>query len=182
MCPGVFSLCTERIHKEFIKRVNDRLSRTDLLLRRKQVHYVETNASRQPASSWTKKFSIGSRVVFGVSRRGYIHRRRAAHKKHISRSCRGCGQGGPSSSNISNQIDTIPQTSVVRKPSRAPVHPLPPILSLSLYLPLWRLRSQISSKLEHRQDVDKPVIDVRKFDESSRRTCHTMIWSTIHIP
>lgn len=62
-------------------------------------------------------------------------------------------------SNISSQIDTIPQTSVVRKPSRAPVH-LPPILSLSLFLPIRRLYSQISSKLEHRQDVDKPVIDV----------------------
>lgn len=127
--------------------------------------------------------SASTRGWFVVSRRGYIHRRRAAHKKHISRSCRGCGQGGPSSSNISNQIDTIPQTSVVRKPSRAPTRPPPSShsLSFSLYLPLWRLRSQISSKLEHRQDVDKPVIDVRKFDESSHRTCHTIISSTIHI-
>jgi hypothetical protein len=35
----------------------------------------------------------------------------------------------------------------------------PPSRSLSLFS-LRRLHSQISSKLEHRQDVDKPVVDV----------------------
>lgn len=53
--------------------------------------------------------------------------------------------------------------------------PPPAYLSLSLR----QLHSQISPKLEHRQDVDKPVIDVGN-STNPRATLATTIWSTIH--
>lgn len=78
-----------------------------------------------------------------------------AHKKHISRSWQGCGRVDLDS-NISSQIDTIPQTSVVRKPSGAPFHLLPPVLdddhhSLK-YPPTWN----------HWKDEDKPHVDITR--------------------
>lgn len=76
----------------------------------------------------SKKFTIDFEGVMFLSEAWLHPPQEGAYKKHISRSCQGCGRVDLDS-NISSQIDTIPQTSVVRKPSGAPFHLLPPVLS-----------------------------------------------------
>lgn len=122
---------------------------------KKNIHTDKCSKNGGCSYPESKKFTIDFEGVMFLSEAWLHPPQEGAHKKHISRSWQGCGRVDLDS-NISSQIDTIPQTSVVRKPSGAPFHLLPPVLdddhhSLK-YPPTWN----------HWKDEDKPHVDITR--------------------